>query len=725
MKNLSKIFLSLVFATISFSVRAELSNNNVETKVENKEKMNVEKNNNIVPIAKKIPNKKLYHGQEYLDDYAWLREKSNPDVISYLKAENNYTEKMMSSTKALQSKLYKEMLSKIKEDDSTVPEKDGDFYYYSKSEKGKQYPIYCRKFKNLKSKEEILLDGNKLAGKSAYFSIGDFEVSKDGKKLAYAIDLSGSENYTIHFKDLKTGKVLKDKITNTSGSIEWSNDNKYVFYTIVDKAQRPFKALKHLLGTDNKKDTLVYNEKDESYYLSISKSKSDEYIFLNSASQITTEVRYINANKPTEQPKIIAPREKGVEYYAEHLRDNFVIMSNEKAPNYKVLLAPINSKNKSEWYEIVPHGAGLKIDNMEVFKDYLVLQERENAYKKLLVIDLNTYESKYIKFDEPAYDVQIDSGEEYNSTKLRFNYESFTTPDSTFDYDLKTGKKTTLKIRKVLGKYNAKNYQSERIYAKAKDGTLIPISLVYKKGTPKDGTEPLMLSAYGSYGLNEDPNFSSSRLSLLDRGFVYAIAHIRGGGDMGREWYDNGKFLNKKNTFNDFISCAEHLVNEKYTSKEKLAISGGSAGGLLMGAVTNARPDLFKSVIADVPFVDVINTMMDPSLPLTVIEYDEWGNPNNKKFFDYMKSYSPYDNVEAKEYPNMLITAGLNDPRVSYWEPAKFTAKLRSMKKDDNLLLLKTNMGAGHGGSSGRYDYLKDIAFEYAFILKTLGMDDK
>ena len=667
MKKISKVVLAVIFSMTITNINAEEM-----PKIEKKEII-VDKKENSVPAPKteKVMFKKVYQNVQYIDEYNWLRDKKNPKVIEHLKEENNYTEKIMEPSKNTQDKLYKEMLGIIKEDDASVPEKNGDYYYYSKTQKGKQYPLHYRKFKSLTAKEEIILDENKLAGKSKYFSLAEYEVSKDGRYLAYAIDLDGSETYTINIIDLKTGLLLKDQIKGTSGSIEWSNNNKFIFYTTVDSAKRPFKLFRHEMTKDTKKDVLIHHEKDDSFYLSISKSKTNKYIFINLGSQVTSEVRYLDADKVTDPPKIFAPRQKNIEYSIEHSGDKFVIMTNEDSPNNKIMVTPVIDTKKASWFEIVPHWPGLKIDTFDVFKDFLVLQERENAYKKILIVDMKTYASKYLKFDEPAYDVNIDSVPEYNTLGLRFRYESLTTPNTLFEYDLKSGARKTLKVRSVLGDYDPKNYVSERVYVKSKDDAIVPVSLVYKKGLVKDGTAPLMLYAYGSYGSTEDPNFSSSRISLLDRGFVYAIAHIRGGGDMGREWYDNGKLLKKKNTFEDFINCAEFLIKEKYTSKEKLAISGGSAGGLLMGAVTNMRPDLFKSVVAHVPFVDVINTMMDPSLPLTVIEYDEWGNPNKPEFFDYMKSYSPYDNVTAKEYPNMLVTAGLNDPRVGYWEPAK------------------------------------------------------
>jgi oligopeptidase B len=695
----------------------------IKEKVEKKQdevKQEIEKGP-LPPIVKKVPEKKIYNGQEYNDDYAWLRDKSNPEVIKYLEAENKYTQEKMGYTETLQKNLFNEMVSKIKEDDNSVPQKKGDYLYYSRTEAGKQYRIYCRKFKSLEAKEEVLLDLNSF-DKGEYLGLGAYKVSPNHKMLAYSLDTDGSEAYTLYVKNLETGAIMSDSVKNTAGSAEWSNDNKNLFYTTLDSAKRPFKLFKHTLGSNPEKDPLIYHEKDESYYLSISKTKNEAFILINSGSQVTTETRYIDATKPNDKPIVIAPRKYGIEYYVENIDSKFYILTNKNAINFRLVVAPVINPTSENWVEIVPSWDNVKIDEFQVFKDHIVLLERENGLRKLLIIDLKKIELKNIAFDEATYNVEFMPNPEFNSKEFRFSYESLTTSSSVFEYDIAKDTRKLLKQQEVLGNYNPSNYTSERVYAKATDGTMIPISLVYKKGLEKNGNNPTYLYAYGSYGVNMDPYFSSARLSLLDRGFVFAIAHIRGGGDLGRKWYEDGKFLKKKNTFTDFINSAEHLINEKYTSKDKLVISGGSAGGLLMGAVTNMRPDLFKGVIADVPFVDVINTMMDPTLPLTVIEYDEWGDPNKKEYFDYMKSYSPYDNVKVSNYPNMLVTAGLNDPRVGYWEPAKFVAKLRTMKTDKNLLMLKTNMGAGHGGASGRYDYLKDTAFEYAFALRVTGV---
>ncbi len=707
----SALILSIAFYGCAGAIKQEVNKESIIEKVEIKP-----------PVAKVIPSTVVYGSDNYTDNYAWLKNKNDPEVINYLNAENKYTEEKTKDSEAFQKKLYNEMLNRIKESDVSAPYKMGNYYYYTKTEVGKQYSIYCRKYYNMNSIEEIILDPNELAGESKYFDVGAFEVSPNGKYLAYSIDNNGSETYTIFVKDLSMNQLLVDQISNTSTSIEWANDNQTFFYTTLDNAKRPFQVYRHRLSADPKSDAQIYHERDESFYLGLSKSKNGSYIFINSGSQVTSEVRYLNANKPFELVNLVIPRKYGVEYYVENRDKNFYILTNDNAQNFKLVIAPVKEPSERNWKEIIPHWETVKIDNFEVFRNFIVLAERENGQKKILIINMRTFDIKYVDITEPVYDISLENNYDYNNDFVRFSYESLTTPLSVYDYSMQMGIKDLIKQKEVLGGYVADNYESERIYAKASDGAMIPISLVRKKGTPKDGKSPLYLYAYGSYGVSMDPYFDSSRISLLDRGFTFAIAHIRGGGDLGRKWYEDGKFLKKKNTFNDFIASAEHLINEKYTSKEKLVISGGSAGGLLMGAVTNMRPDLFKTVIADVPFVDVINTMMDPTLPLTVIEYDEWGDPNKKEFYDYMKSYSPYDNIVAKPYPNMLVTAGLNDPRVGYWEPAKLVAKLRTLKTDKNTLLLKTNMGAGHGGASGRYEYLKDKAFQYSFIFDTLDM---
>ncbi|KPK75082.1 MAG: protease 2, partial [candidate division Zixibacteria bacterium SM23_73] len=674
-------------------------------------------------IAKVISKPDTLHGDVRIDDYFWLREKSNPEVIKYLEAENEYTEAVMKQTEEFQKLLYEELVGRIKETDLSVPEKIDDYYYYSRTEEGEQYPIYCRKKESLNAEEEILLDQNALAEGYDYFDIGAFQISRDHQLLAYSVDTTGSETFTLYVKDLNAGGLLKDEIKNIYYYVEWGNDNKTIFYTTLDEAKRPYKLYRHILGTAQEEDEMVYQESDEAFYLSISKTRDKEYLIITLGSMTTTEVRYLKADLPKDNFQVIHPRQHEMEYYVAHHSDKFYIMTNDEAKNFKLMEVSVTDPSKKNWKEVIPHSDSVKIDGMDVFRNHLVVYEREKGLKKIRITNLMDSQVHYVDFPEPVYTYWRSRNPDFNTNMLRFNYTSLVTPRSVFDYNMDTKTRELKKQYEVLGGYDPSLYQSERIFAKASDGTMVPLSLVYRKGMVKDGNNPLLLHGYGSYGISQEPTFSSNRLSLLDRGFVYAMAHVRGGGEMGRYWYEDGKLLKKKNTFTDFIACAEHLIAEKYTSSNKLVIYGGSAGGLLMGAVTNMRPDLFKAVIADVPFVDALNTMLDPSIPLTVIEYEEWGNPNEEEYYDYMKSYSPYDNVEAKDYPNMLITAGLNDPRVQYWEPAKWTAKLRALKTDKNILLLKTKMGEGHMGASGRYDYLKDIAFEYAFIFDLFGIE--
>lgn len=676
------------------------------------------------PVAQKIPKVDTLYGEIRIDNYFWLRNRGNPEVIKYLEAENKYAQEIMKPTGQLQEKLYNELLSRIKETDLSVPEKIDDYHYYTRTEEGKQYQIYCRKKGNLNASEEVLLDLNELAVGHPYLALGVYKVSPNHQILAYSLDTNGSESYNLYFKDLESGKLFKDEIPNTYYSVEWANDNQTVFYTVLDEAKRPYQLYRYKLGTDSKDDLLIYHEKDQAYELYLSKTKSKKYLLMNLESETTTEVWYADADNPEEGFKIFQPRQHEIEYRLDHHFDKFYILTNEGAKNFKLMEAPVKDPSKVNWKEILPHRDSVKIDDIEVFKNHLVIYEREKGLKKIRITNLTSNQVHYVPFLEPVYTFWPARNPDFNTNLLRFNYTSLVVPKSVFDYNMDTQIRELKKQDEVLGGYDPSLYQSERVFAKAIDGTMIPMSLVYKKGLVKNGSNPLVLYGYGAYGISSEPYFSSNRLSLLDRGFIYAIAHIRGGGEMGRYWYDQGKLLNKKNTFTDFVACAEHLMAEKYTSSQKLVISGVSAGGLLMGAVNNMRPDLFKAVIANVPFVDLINTMMDPSIPLTVIEYEEWGNPNNPQYYEYMRSYSPYDNVGAKNYPSLLITAGLNDPRVAYWEPAKFTAKLRALKTDKNLLLLKTNMGAGHGGASGRYDELKDVAFEYTFILYLLGIEN-
>jgi len=671
----------------------------------------------IPPIAKIEPKADTLFNDIRIDDYYWLRQRDNPDVIAYLKAENEYTDAKMKHTEKFQEKLYQEIISRIRETDIDVPEKIDDYFYYERTEEGKQYPFYCRKKGSPKAEEEILLDPNELAAGYEFYDIGSYSVSDDHNILAFAVDTSGAEQYTIFFKNLKTGTNLDEKIINTDLQVSWANDNSTVFYTTFDDIKRSDKLWRHKLGDKQADDVMVFHEPDEAFYLDIGKTKSKEYLLMTLGAKITSEVHYLDANNPTGRFKVIHPREHGLEYYVGEHDGKFIIRTNDKAKNFKVATVSTDKPAKKNWRDLIAHDDSVRIDNLELFKDYLVIFEKQRGLRQIRVKAFAGGKDYYIDFPEPVYHIWNTGNLEYNTKLLRFTYTSLVTPRSVYDYDMTTRQRELKKRYAVLGGYEPDNYQSERIFAKAEDGTMVPISIVYKKGMVKDGSNPLALDVYGAYGISENPYFSSSRLSLLDRGFIWGIAHVRGGSEMGEYWYDDGKFLKKKNTFTDLIACAEYLIAEEYTSANKLIIWGGSAGGLTVSAAANMRPDLFYAVIADVPFVDVLNTMLDETIPLTVAEYDEWGNPNNEDYYFYIKSYSPYENVEAKAYPNMLVKAGLNDPRVQYWEPAKWTAKLRALKTDNNILLLKTNMGAGHMGASGRYDYYREVAFNFAWLL--------
>lgn len=670
------------------------------------------------PKAEKIPYVHSLHGDERIDPYFWMRDRQNPAVIAYLESENAYTEATMQQTQPLQTTLYKEMLSRIQETDLSVPCRDGDYYYYSRTEAGQAYAIHCRKKGSLEGAEEILLDENLLAAGYEFFELGTFEVSPDHQLLAYSVDTSGAELYTLFFLDLNTRELYPETIPETYYSFAWGNDCRTVFYTQVDAAHRPFKLFRHQLNTAIAADTLVYHEPDDSYYLNIGKTRSEAYLLMSLSSKITSEVRYLEADNPTGEFQVVRPRTVGVEYDIEHHNDVFYIVTNDDAINFKLMSAPVRSPGIDHWQAVIPHRPDVMLLDVSAFVDHLVIYEQSAGLPQVRIRKLSTGKEHYISFPEPTYEVGEGANPDFNTKTLRFSYTSLVTPASVFDYDLDTQARELKKETPVLGGYDRSQYVSERVQAIAPDGTAVPLSLIYKKGIVKNGENPLLMIGYGSYGYSYPDNFSSVRLSLLDRGVVLAIAHIRGGSELGRKWYEDGKFLYKKNTFSDFIACAEYLIQQQWTSAQHLAISGGSAGGLLMGAVVNARPDLFNAVVAQVPFVDVVSTILDTSLPLSAMEWEEWGNPNDKEYYDYMKSYSPYDNVEAKDYPAMLITAGLNDPRVSYWEPAKWTAKLRDLKTDHNVTLLKTNMGAGHAGVSGRYEQLKEVAFEYAFLLE-------
>ena len=677
------------------------------------------------PIAAKHPQQLVTHGDKRIDNYYWLRQQDNSEVTAYLNAENKHTEEQMQHTEKLQQSLYDEILSRIKETDLSVPYRLKDYYYYSRTEEGQAYGIFCRKYQSLDAAEEILLDQNKLAADEEFFSLGAASVSPNQQILAYSTDTTGAEQYTLKFLDLTTQKLYSETIANTYYSLGWGNDDRTVFYTKVDSANRPYQLWRHTLGSSPSDDVLVYQENNEAFYLSVGKTRSRDYILLDLSSKVTSEVHYLDANNPSEEFKLFQPRQTGIEYSIEHHSNRFYIVTNEEAMNFKLMSTSVDATDKSNWKTVIPHREDVMLEGIDAFADYLIIYEREAGLPTARIQTLATEEITQLTFPEPSYSFYGGNNPEFNTTKFRFSYSSMTTPSSVFDYDLKTGERELKKETEVLGGYDRTQYQSERLMATANDGTKIPISLVYKKGIDRNGSNPLWLTGYGSYGYAYPVTFSSIRLSLLDRGFVCAIAHIRGGEEMGRKWYEDGKFLHKKNTFTDFIACAEHLIAENWTQSDRLVISGGSAGGLLMGAVVNERPDLFKAVVADVPFVDVLTTILDTSLPLTVLEWEEWGDPNDPKYYDYIKSYSPYDNVTPQNYPAMLITAGLNDSRVKYWEPAKWTAKLRELKTDDKLLLLKTNMSAGHGGASGRYESLKEIAFEYAFVLDRLEINNK
>lgn len=681
------------------------------------------------PVCPKIPTTLEAHGDKRIDDYYWLngffkKTADSNKVVDYLKAENKYYDTMMSGTKTLQEKLYEEMKARIKEKDESVPQFKNGYYYYNRVVEGKDYFVYCRKKGTLDAKEEVLLDVNAMAEGHNYFSATGFDISPDNKLLAYGVDTLSRRQYTIYVKNLETGEIYKDAVPNTESDPVWANDNATFFYTEKNPVTLlSEKIKKHKLGTDAATDKVVYHEKDPTNYIWVSKTKSDKFILITSQATLSSEVRWIDASKPDQPFVVFQPRMKEVLYDVDHANDRFYIRTNLQAKNFKVVTAAENKTDSSGWTELIPHRDSVLVQGFDLFKNFIAVSERKNGLTQVHIINNANNQSHYLAFDEPAYTAGLIGTPDYNSEVVRFNYTSLVTPSSVYDYNMNTKTKKLMKQQEVVGGYNAADYTTERLYAKAKDGTTIPISIVYKKGFKKDGSAPLLLYAYGSYGASMDASFSSTRLSLLNRGFAYAIAHIRGGQEMGRAWYEDGKMLKKKNTFTDFIDCAEYLLANKYSSKEHLYINGGSAGGLLMGAVVNMRPDLFHGVIAAVPFVDVLTTMSDPTIPLTTNEYDEWGNPANKENYDYMKSYSPYDNVEKKAYPNMLVTTGLHDSQVQYFEPAKWVAKLREMKTDNNKLLLYTNMEAGHGGASGRFKALRDRAREYAFFFALEGIN--
>ena len=681
------------------------------------------------PIATKKEHWRSIHGDKVLDNYYWMYDffGKGPDstkVVDYLKAENTYLDQVMQGTKQFQADLFAEMKNRIKEKDESVPVFKNGYFYYSRTEDGKQYYKYCRKKGSLTAPEEVLLDIDKMAEGHAYYAASGFDISEDNRYLAFGVDLVSRRQYTIHIKDLQTGQILPDAIENTEGAPCWANDNRTIFYT----AKNPVtllseKIMRHTMGMDAKKDMLVYEEKDKSNYIGVEKSKNNKFIFIVSAATMSSEYRMLDASKPNGTFSVFAPRMKDVLYNVITLADKFLVLTNkDDAKNFKLMECPLDKTSADSWKEVIPVRKDVLLQGVEEFRDFIVINERKDGLVKLRIRNLKDHAEHFIDFGEPAYTANFGANPEYNSTNLRYSYTSLTTPSSTFDYDMGTKVKTLKKQQEVLGGYDPKDYVTERLNATAKDGTKVPISIVYKKGFKRDGKAPLLLYGYGSYGNSIDASFGSTRLSLLNRGFAFAIAHIRGGQEMGRLWYEDGKLMKKIHTFSDFIDCGEFLVREKYTSKEHLYAHGGSAGGLLMGAVVNMAPELWHGVIAQVPFVDVVNTMLDESIPLTTNEFDEWGNPKEKEAYFYMKSYSPYENVEKKNYPNMLVTTGLHDSQVQYFEPSKWVAKLRDLKTDKNILLLHTNMEFGHGGASGRFDYLKDVALNWAFLFTLEGI---
>ncbi len=671
------------------------------------------------PVAQKIPVTLNTAGHNRIDNYFWLNERENPQVISYLEQENAYTKAMMSDTEDLQERLFKEITSRIKQDDQSVPFFKNDYFYYTRYETGGEYPVYCRRKGSMDAAEEVLLNGNELAEGYSYFHVGNYEVSPNNQILAYCVDTLGRRLYTTMFKNLETGEQTGAVIDGTTGCLAWADDNKTLFYTLKNpETLRSEKLMSHRLGT-NQPDRHILTDEDEAFDLEVYRSKSDQLIILLAHSNTATEYRYLKASDPEGTFRVIQPREKDLEYQVTHYQGKFYIVTNYFAKNFRLMETSVDQPSKEHWKETIPHREDVLLEEIEMFRDFMVVAERKNGLAQLCVKSMHNNSEHYVDFGEEVYTANIAYNPSFDTQQLRFNYSSLTTPASVYDYDMQTHEKKLLKQQEVVGGYNPDDYVARRLYARTQDGKEVPISLVHRKDVVLNQQTPLLLYGYGSYGVNIDPNFNIARISLLDRGFVYAIAHIRGGQSLGRQWYEDGKLLHKRNTFTDFITCAEHLIAEKYTDTGHLFAMGGSAGGLLMGAVVNMRPDLFKGVIAAVPFVDVITTMSDKTIPLTVGEYDEWGNPEDEVYYQYMMSYSPYENVKAQEYPNMLVTTGLHDSQVQYWEPAKWVAKLRELKTDNHLLLLHTNMDAGHGGASGRFEQYHETALEYAFLCKS------
>lgn len=675
------------------------------------------------------------HGHTRVDNYYWLKERENPEVIDYLKAENAYLEAMMKHTEPLQDQLFKEITGRIKQDDMSVPVKHHGYWYYTRFEEGMEYPLYCRKpakagdnpaiisneVAHSSADEQVLLDGYEMSKGYAFFDVGGYSISPDNRLIAYSIDTVSRRQYQIFFKEIASGKMFSEVIQNTSGNMVWANDNKTVFYSVKDESLRSCRIMRHEIGTDPKDDVEVYYEDDATFYAFVSKTKSEKYIVIILESTLTSEIRFIDADRPKDEFRVFNPRQHDLLYGVGHYGDYFYILTNaDGARNYKIVRTPVGATEKANWEEVIAHREDVLIEDYDIFNDFLVIEERCQGLVNLRVMSWDGKTDYYINFGEPAYTVETSANPEFDTHQLRYIYTSMTTPATVYQYDMVEKKAELLKRQEVVGGFNPSDYVTERLMAPAKDGVMVPISLVYRKGLVKNGENPLVLYGYGSYGNSMDAYFSISRLSLLDRGFVWAITHVRGGEEMGRWWYEDGKLLKKKNTFTDFIACGEYLIKEGFTNSKKMFAMGGSAGGLLVGAVANMAPELFRGIVAQVPFVDVVTTMLDDSIPLTTGEYDEWGNPNEKEYYDYILSYSPYDNVEAKDYPAMFVSTGLHDSQVQYWEPAKWVAKLRELKTDDNPLYLKTDMDYGHGGASGRFEPFHEVAMEYAFILDIL-----
>jgi oligopeptidase B len=676
-------------------------------------------------MVKKIPTKIEKHGHVRVDDYHWLREREDPEVIQYLNEENERAAKEMAHTGDFEKKLFEEIKGRFKQTDMSVPYRRDDYFYYTRYEQGKEYAIYARKRGALDQPEEIMLDANILAEGHEFFSIGGSAVSSGQDILAYAIDTQGRRIHTGYLKNLTTGEMLPDVLPNVTENLAWANDNKTLFYGKQDETTlRQYQIYRHVVGTDPAEDQRVYQEDDETFVAYIFKTKSKKFLMIVASHTNSQEYRYLEADRPFGESKIFLPREREHEYHIDHFDDRFLIRTNDHAKNFRLMWTPVEKPEREHWQEIIPHRDGVYLGDFELFKEHFVLEERARGLTQIRIVPWFGGAGHYLEFDETAYRANLNVNLQFDTTTMRFEYTSMKTPLSIYDYDMATQQRTLLKREEVLGGFDTERYVTERFFAAAPDGTEIPISLLYRKGTVRNGDNPLLLYGYGSYGFSIDASFASPRLSLVDRGFVYAIAHVRGGQEMGRRWYEDGKLLKKKNTFTDFIACAEFLIREKFTKPEKLFAMGRSAGGLLMGAISNMRPDLFKGIVAEVPFVDVMTTMLDASIPLTTGEYDEWGNPDQKEYYDYMLSYSPYDNVERKPYPAMLITGGLHDSQVQYWEPAKWAAKLRELKTDKNRLLLKTNMEAGHGGASGRFRRHHETAFSYLFLLDLAGIKE-